>query len=166
VLSVYCMRRLIARTCNKKSIMSCGMDYASRLRTLGFRVTSQRLAVLHVLRHSVTRLSPSQVYRQARQKLPSLTEATVYRTLDFLTENGLVWPVHGDKGHLAYELAGHRHHHLICRQCGGEIEVDHELVEKLYARLEAASGYRLAQDHMAMFGLCPSCQKTSTRKRV
>jgi Fe2+ or Zn2+ uptake regulation protein len=70
-----------------------------------------------------------------------------------------------DKGHLVYELAGTRHHHLICRRCGNEMQVAHSLVKKMYAGLEAASGYQLSDDHLTLFGLCPECQKANGSKR-
>jgi Fe2+ or Zn2+ uptake regulation protein len=38
--------------------MSCASEYASQLRARGFRMTSQRLAILHALRHAGTHLSP------------------------------------------------------------------------------------------------------------
>ncbi len=139
--------------------MSCGSEYAPQLRSRGFRVTAQRMAVLHVLRHSRARLSPSEIYQRAREDLPGLTETTVYRTLDFLAKNGLVWPIRMGTGRLVYELAGNRHHHLICRECGSEIEVEDAVVRGIYAKLEATSGYRLTEDHLTLFGLCPSCQK-------
>jgi Fe2+ or Zn2+ uptake regulation protein len=145
--------------------MTCGSEFAPELRARGFRVTPQRMAVLHVLRHSQKGLSPSQVWQQARESLPRLTETTVYRTLDFLSENGLAWRVRLDKGHLVYELAGTRHHHLICRRCGNEMQVAHSLVKKMYASLEAASGYQLSDDHLTLFGLCPECQKANGSKR-
>jgi Fe2+ or Zn2+ uptake regulation protein len=122
------------------------------------------MAVLHVLRHSPGRLSPAEVYRLARRDLPGLTETTVYRTLEFLSRNGLAWPLRMESGHLAYELAGTRHHHLICRRCGAEMELEHTLVKNVYAKLEAASGYRLADDHLTLYGLCPDCRKASSQK--
>ncbi len=144
--------------------MSCGSEYAPELRSRGFRVTTQRMAVLHVLRQSGKRLSPSEVWQRARQELPGLTETTVYRTLGFLARNGLAWPIRLRTGHLVYELAGIQHHHLICRQCGSEIELEHSLVQDVYAKLEAASGYRLSDDHLTLFGLCRDCQKANARK--
>src|SRR5512140_2373944 len=147
------------------SPMSCGSEYAPELRSRGFRVTTQRMAVLHVLRHSRLRLSPAQIYRLAHKDLPHLTETTVYRTLDFLSRNGLAWPVRTGSGHLVYELAGRsRHHHLICSQCGAEMELDHTLMKNLYTKLEAASGYHLTDDHLTLYGLCPACQKAAARK--
>lgn len=138
--------------------MSCTSEYASQLRARGFRMTSQRLAILHTLRHAGTHLSPREVYRQAKQELPSLTEPTVYRTLEFLAENGLARPSQKGNGHLMYEIAGNDHHHIVCRICGDELQVDHALVERLYYKLESDSGYVRIDSHMTFFGVCPRCQ--------
>jgi Fe2+ or Zn2+ uptake regulation protein len=93
--------------------MSCASEYAPQLRARGFRMTSQRLAILHALRHAGTHLSPREVYKQAKQELASLTEPTVYRTLEFLAENGLARPSQTGNGHLMVRLP-ERHHHLVC----------------------------------------------------
>jgi Fe2+ or Zn2+ uptake regulation protein len=138
--------------------MSCAFEYASQLRARGFRMTSQRLAILHALRHAGTHLSPREVYQQAKQELPGLTEPTVYRTLEFLTENGLVRPAQTGNGHLRYEIAGDEHHHVVCRLCGQEMEVEHSLLETLYHKLESATGYLRIDRHMTFFGVCPGCQ--------
>ncbi len=144
--------------------MTCGIEFAPDLRSRGFRMTPQRMAILHALRHAPTRLTPSQVWNIARESLPGLTETTVYRTLDFLSENGLVWRTYLDRGHLVYEMAGEQHHHLVCRRCGREMQIEHALVQKLYARLEAASGYSFSDDHLTLFGLCPDCRKVVQRR--
>ena len=139
--------------------MSCTSDYATQLRARGFRMTPQRMAILHVLRYEGTHLSPSAVYKKALKDLPGLTEPTVYRTLEFLADNGLVRPSYSTNGHLTYEIAGIEHHHVVCRNCGGEIEVEHTLLESLYRLLENTSGYRSIDSHVTFFGVCPSCQK-------
>ena len=139
--------------------MSCSEEFAPQLRALGYRMTPQRHAILHVLRHAGEHLSPSDVYEQARVELRSLTETTVYRTLEFLARNGFVQPALMGNGHLVYEIARHEHHHLVCRICGRAMEVDHVLLRGMYSRLETTSGYRLSTGHMTFFGLCPACQK-------
>jgi Fe2+ or Zn2+ uptake regulation protein len=138
--------------------MTCGSQYAPQLRARGFRMTSQRLVILHVLCHARTHLSPSEVYKQAKQDLPSLTEPTVYRTLEFLAENELAHPAHTGNGHLTYEIAGNDHHHIVCRLCGSEMEVEHTHLETLYQKLESATGYLRIDSHMTFFGICPACQ--------
>jgi Fe2+ or Zn2+ uptake regulation protein len=139
--------------------MSCTSEYASQLRARGFRMTSQRLAILHVLRHAGSHLSPREVYEQAKRDLPGLTEPTVYRTLEFLAKNGLARPAQAGNGHLRYEIAGDDHHHIICRICGDDIEVEHRLFENIYRKLESTSGYIRIDSHMTFFGVCPECQK-------
>ena len=138
--------------------MSCASEYTSQLRARGFRMTSQRLAILHVLHHERTHLSPAEVYKQAKRDLPGLTEPTVYRTLEFLAENGLVRPTSSGSGHLTYQIAGDEHHHVVCRVCGSETEIQHTLLEDLYRKLESASGYLRIDSHVTFFGLCPKCQ--------
>ena len=134
-------------------------EYASQLRARGFRMTSQRLAILHVLRRAGTHLSPGEIYKQAKRDYPGLTEPTVYRTLEFLSDIALARPSYNSGGHLTYEIAGSEHHHIVCRECGGEIEVEHALLESLYRLLETTSGYRSIGSHVTFFGVCPQCQK-------
>lgn len=138
--------------------MSCANEYTPQLRARGYRMTSQRLAILHVLQHTNKHLLPVEIYEQARHKLPTLTETTVYRTLEFLAENGLVRPALTSSGHLAYEIARHEHHHLVCRNCGNEMEVEHELLRSMYETIESESGYKLTDSHLTFFGLCPDCR--------
>jgi Fe2+ or Zn2+ uptake regulation protein len=140
--------------------MSCASDYAPQLRSRGYRITPQRMAILHVLRHSGKHLSPRDVYKKAKQDFPSLTEPTVYRTLGFLAKNGLARPAQVGNGRLRYELAEDDHHHIVCRACGGAVEVEHQLLESLYRKMESSSGYKRIDSHVTFFGVCPKCQKT------
>jgi Fe2+ or Zn2+ uptake regulation protein len=144
--------------------MTCSIQYVPQLHARGFRVTPQRLTILHVLRHSKKHLTPGEIFELARSDLPSLTEPTVYRTLDFLARNDLVRPMLTVNGHLMYEIAGSNHHHLVCRECGGEVEVENSLFESENAKLESVSGYRLSNNHVTLFGLCPKCQKNNLKK--
>jgi len=139
--------------------MSCADQYTPQLRARGFRMTPQRMAILHVLHHEGTHLSPTEVFARAKEAIPGLTEATVYRTLEFLAQNGLAHPAHMGSGKLVYEIASQDHHHLICRKCGGEVQIDHAPLEKVYAELEANSGFRFIDSHVTFFGLCPNCQE-------
>ena len=139
--------------------MTCGKSYIPQLHARGFRMTPQRMAILHVLHHADGHLSPIEVFERANYDLPGLTEPTVYRTLEFLTENGLVCSAHTASGHLTYEIAREEHHHLICRKCGAEFNIEHAALENIYDELEASSGYRFIDSHVTFFGVCPECQK-------
>lgn len=129
----------------------------SRLRTQGYRLTPQRLAILDVLRSAEGHLTPGEVYFEVTKKMPGMTEATVYRTLNFLAEQGIVLVAHIGRGQLVYEYSDHDHHHLICRNCGEMKEVDHQDLKQLYDNLFNKTGYQINTVHASFFGLCAEC---------
>jgi Fur family ferric uptake transcriptional regulator len=112
-----------------------------------------------VLRHAEGHLSPTQIFDRARRTLPGLTQPTVYRTLEFLASTGMAWKTNLATGHLVYELAGRKHGHLVCRECGDQIEIEPKVLDAAYRRLESISGYSLDQRHINFSGLCPKCRK-------
>ena len=130
----------------------------SHLRAHGYRLTPQRLMILKELNQAGRHLTPAEIYQQVHDDLPGLTEATVYRTLNFLAEQGLVLVAHIGHGQLVYEVADHDHHHLICRVCGSMEEIDHQEIISLYEQFLARTGYQINTIHATFFGLCPDCQ--------
>ena len=131
---------------------------AAQLRDRGYRMTPQRLAILHILDETHGHLTPSEVFEAAQKSVPGVTEATIYRTLSFLTEQGLVLAAHMGNGQLVYELAEREHHHLICRKCGQACEIDHAVLEDLYEVFQERTGFQVDSMHVTFFGLCPACQ--------
>ena len=125
----------------------------------GLRLTPQRLAILQVLQHNPGHLSPGEVYALARLSAPGLTEATVYRTLEFLAEHELAAAVHVGNGKLNYEAARRPHHHIICQHCGCELELDHQACQPFFEQVEKTSGFRLSLVPLTFFGACPGCQE-------
>ncbi len=133
-------------------------SYIARLREHGFRITPQRLAILNILCAAPHHLSPLDIYHRTQTDIPGLTEATVYRTLNFLVEQGLVMPAHIGNGQLVYEIAERAHDHLICRACGQNQEISHENLHELYERFLRNTGFQIDSMHVTFFGLCPGCQ--------
>lgn len=138
--------------------MTCTMHLTQELRKRGFRMTPQRQIILQILHDANGHLSPVDIFNKASRSIPGLTEATVYRTLEFLAQNGMIHSAQNSSGHLVYEIAGHKHHHLLCQNCSKNIEVEHAVLQKIYEQLEADSGFLLNTSHMTFLGLCPDCQ--------
>ena len=138
--------------------MSCEGEFTKKLSERGFRITPQRREILHILLHANTHLTPAEVYEEARVSLSSLTETTVYRTLEFLAQAGLAQEAFSKTSKSAYEISGYTHHHLICRKCGKEIEIPHVKIKSLCENLETETGFQLMQNHLSFFGTCPACQ--------
>jgi Fur family ferric uptake transcriptional regulator len=121
-------------------------------------MTSQRLSIMQAL-HDGGHLSPGQIYERIR--VYGMTETTVYRTLDFLARNGIVHPTQVGGGHLAYELAGHDHHHLVCRVCGAQLDLEPDAFNAAISQIERHTRYQIDAGHLTFFGLCPKCKPNS-----
>ena len=124
------------------------------------RITSSRRAVMEVLQTTSEPLSPLEIQERARVIHSPLGLVTVYRTLDLLTELGLVRRVHRNNGCHGYlpATAGH-YHALICRDCGRSVEFPGENdLQALIAEVEAQTGYRVEEHLLQLSGLCSGCQ--------
>lgn len=135
-------------------------DYTNQLRARGFRITPQRLAILQVLQDASRRLSPGEIFEQVQQRLPGITDAVVYRALNFLYQQNLILAAQIGNGQLVYEIAGHDHHHLICRVCGCTYIIEHEMLQSLYQQFQQKTGFQIDSIHVTFFGLCPERQHT------
>jgi Fe2+ or Zn2+ uptake regulation protein len=132
-------------------------DSLQSLRDHGFRLTPQRLAILQVIEESSGHLSAAEIFQLASRRIPGVTEATIYRTLDFLVEHGMALIAHVGSGRIVYESAAENHHHLICHKCGSAVVIDHNDLIAVYSHLEKITGYQLDSSHVTFFGLCPGC---------
>ncbi len=138
-------------------------DWQTQLAAQGRRLTSARRAVCAALCDAQAPLEPLQLLELARQGRSQLGLVTVYRTLNLLTDLGLVRRVHLDNGCHGYLPATQGHHHaLICRHCGHSVEFPgREDLELLIEHVQANTGYRVEEHLLQLSGLCPACQHAS-----
>ncbi|HEU0113341.1 MAG TPA: transcriptional repressor [Thermomicrobiales bacterium] len=131
---------------------------AERLRAARQRVTSQRLVILEALEPGA-HLSADDVFARVEPLLPAVNRSTVYRTLELFRDLGLISETDLGGGVREFELLDARHHHLICRACGGQIEIDDALVAPLRTALRDRYGFVAGIDHLAIFGMCGYCER-------
>ncbi len=143
--------------------MTCGSYLIDALHARGFRMTPQRMAILHALRSVGGHLTPTEILLNASRIYPNLTKATLYRTLDFLTRNGFAAAVHLGDSRVAYELVQEQHHHVMCRRCGRSLLVPEGTLRKVCEILSEGTGYAVEADHRVWFGLCSACQSAERR---
>ncbi len=84
---------------------------------------------------------------------------TVYRSLEFLVENGFVVRVESRNAFAVCDAPGHHHHGimLICAKCGTTAEVDNHALDDLLLQTAAESGFRLEKQMVELEGLCGRC---------
>ena len=131
------------------------------LKERGYRLTSQRAAILDMLHGSDSHLTAEDIYQKVRATYPQINRSTVYRTLELLKELKLVdeTDFSGNRLYYHHEEKGH-HHHLICRGCGRVFDTEEEILEPLRELLIRKHGFVPEVRHLAIFGHCRNCQKT------
>lgn len=127
------------------------------LRAHGCRVTQPRVAVLRALLESGGTVDAPMLAERAQVHQPGIHEATVYRTVNVLTEVGIATHVHAGHGPALFRLAGDAGLVAVCRDCGAIEPVPPEAVETLVASTANANGFMLEPGHFALEGICAAC---------
>lgn len=136
------------------------MDMSSRLSELGYRLTPQRLMVVKAVEEADSHISAEEIYLQIRARYPYMNISTVYRTLELLSELGLVTETDMGDGRVRYHSIGKgHHHHLVCQKCGEIIDVEESMLSPLRGEIEQRYGFKVNMKHLAFFGLCSKCRE-------
>lgn len=77
------------------------------------RLTKNRQAILEILKKSPEALSAAEVHAQ----LPDMDLATVYRNLDFFTNEKLIKKLQLGSQEARFEHQAEPHHHAVCTEC-------------------------------------------------
>lgn len=133
------------------------------LKKKGYKLTPQRRAIVDTIVDSEGKhLTAEEIYDEVRKNCPEIGLATVYRTILLLEEIGVVSKLHLNDGCSRYELIHgderHRHHHLVCNECNGLIEVEDDLLDDLEEIIEKQYGFKIEDHSVKFFGRCKDCQ--------
>lgn len=134
-------------------------NIAKILQKQGYRLTPQRVMILHAIDHRTGHFSAEEIYAQIKPQYPQLNISTVYRTLELLKNTGLVTETDFGDGRARYHTTekGH-HHHLVCQQCGAITDLDDSLFEPLREQLNRQYNFNADLRHVAIFGTCAKCR--------
>jgi Fur family ferric uptake transcriptional regulator len=129
-----------------------------RLRQAGQRMTPQRALILDAFTPGAHH-SADEVCTHLEGIAPEINRSTVYRTLELFRDIGLISETDLGSGIRHYELLDdERHHHLVCRQCQRQIDLDDALVAPLRDDIRQRYGFEPMIDHLAVFGSCDACR--------
>lgn len=125
----------------------------------GYRVTRQRALVLDAVCAGDGHTAFGDIYLRVQRVDPSIDRSTVYRALRLFVDLGLVLPADTGGDESYYEVARPQpHHHLVCRQCGQQWEIDDAALQAMFQEVERRHAFEVATDHLVFFGLCAACR--------
>ncbi|PYS48706.1 MAG: transcriptional repressor [Acidobacteria bacterium] len=121
-------------------------------------LTRQRDAVLQVIRESENHMTASEIYEAARCRLPSISYATVYNSLKYLKDAGLIHEISFGNGASRYDRVTERHDHALCTSCGKLVDFDLAVSSDLVRAAVRKTRFKPETIHLTLRGLCPSCR--------
>jgi Fur family peroxide stress response transcriptional regulator len=132
---------------------------------VGQPVTVQRRAALRALVGRTDHPTADAIYADVTAELPGVSKATVYRALDNLVRLGLARRVHHPGGVARYEGNTERHHHLVCRSCGGIEDFASPALDSVSIPELSSERFEVHDVFISFQGICRDCRKRSRARR-
>ncbi|MBC7899427.1 MAG: transcriptional repressor [Saprospiraceae bacterium] len=120
-------------------------------------LTKQRHSVLRVIRESDRHLTANEVFEDARRLLPGISFATVYNSLRYLKNEGLIGEIRLGTDANLYDRKLTRHDHAICTKCGKLVDIEMEHPQELVNRAASIAKFRPESLEFTLRGVCPDC---------
>ena len=132
--------------------------FLAALEGAGYRLTEPRREVARLIAGQPGPFAAADLVEQVAERQLGVGRATVFRTLDTLSELGVVERIDlpsGEHAYLACRPA--HHHHVICSRCGRNRDIDDAGLRAVVRDIARRTGYRIDGHRLELFGLCPDC---------
>lgn len=134
-----------------------------QLHSKSYKLTPQREATLRVLlEQNEEHLSAEEVFLLVKDKAPEIGLATVYRTLELLSELKVIDKINFGDGVSRYDIrregAEHFHHHLVCIECGSVEQIVDDLLGEVEEIIETDWEFKVNDHRLTFHGICKNCQ--------
>jgi Fur family ferric uptake transcriptional regulator len=133
--------------------MTCNRNLEQDFEKSGVKMTEQRRVIARVLAESDDHPDVNQLYLRAVAVDPTISVATVYRTVNLFEETGLLEKRDFGDGRARYEAAmeDDHHHHIIDMESGKIIEFRNKKIEEMKAKIAEEYGYELVECRLELY---------------
>lgn len=131
--------------------MSCNRNLEEDFEKSGVKMTEQRRVIARVLAGSDDHPDVNQLYLRAVEVDPTISVATVYRTVKLFEETGLLERRDFGDGRARYEASDDHHHHIIDLEGGKIIEFRNKEIEELKSKIAEEYGYELVECRLELY---------------
>ncbi len=120
------------------------------------RLTKQRKVILEELCKSDSHPTADELYQVVRQRMPNISLGTVYRNLDFLTEQGQIAKIEYSGAQMRFDALLEFHQHVRCVKCGAIGDVFNTVQPPDIGFIEVP-GFILLSSRIEFDGICDKC---------
>jgi len=131
--------------------------YLSALHASGMRVTRQRLEIIKELAGAHDHPDAEDLFHRVRERVPALSQDTVYRTLATLVERGLIARIPMPRA-TRFDPDVTVHHHFICDRCGRLVDVKVDAAPALEMPAVLPGIGDVHSVSVKLWGVCDGCR--------
>lgn len=127
----------------------------------GLRNTQQRRAIWGAAYDLPGHFTAEELLAAARERDPSVSRATVYRSLPALISSGILTELNVGREFKYYENtrdAGSFKGHIVCENCDKIIEFDAPFMDWYGRAIAKKNGLQFISQHLQITARCPNCR--------
>lgn len=128
------------------------------LRSKGHKATPQRIAISRLVLGKRNHPTVQEVYNEVRRMHPTVSLATVYKTLSFLTELGVVQELPFSHKEARFDSYVEPHINLVCHRCGKINDLENHLAREIVTRIANTTRFTPTSQRLDVYGLCHRCR--------
>jgi Fur family peroxide stress response transcriptional regulator len=128
------------------------------LRKKGYKATPQRVAICRIALKSRDHPSAQRIYGEVKELHPTVSLATVYKTLQVLAELGLVQELDFPQSQARFDCYVEPHINLVCMRCGNISDVEDPTAREMVARVAATAEFTRTGQRLDIYGICKTCR--------
>lgn len=123
----------------------------------GIKKTHQRIEIFREVIETDEHPDAETIYMRVRERIPTISLDTVYRTLEMLVELGLITTLKAPHERMRFDANMHIHHHFVCVQCGLIRDFYSPAFDALHIPDSVNVFGVVKQTHVEVRGLCWRC---------
>lgn len=126
-------------------------DSVTILQNHGIQPSAQRVAVADYVLQTVEHPSADLVWNRVKARVPYISRATVYNTLNLFVEKGLLRALTLAEDSVVFDPNVERHHHLVDEESGTIHDIPWDKVQ--VCNIEALKGFEVHDYQVVMHGV-------------
>jgi Fe2+ or Zn2+ uptake regulation protein len=119
-------------------------------------MTRQRAVILEVMRSDMCHHTAEEIFSLAKEKLPSISRATVYNNLKALEEEQVIRRINGEDGVARYDKSYIPHGHLFCSSCKKIYDFN---IPNFSSTIMGYTDAYIDSYELSARGICPQCKQ-------
>ena len=123
----------------------------------GIKLTHQRIEIFREVAQVGDHPDADQVFHRVRDRMPTVSLDTVYRTLWLLKDLGLVVTLGSSREPTRFDANLNSHHHFVCGRCGSTRDFYSNDLDNIKLPDSVGSLGEIEATHVEVRGICREC---------